>query len=158
MVRVRIIVYYIEVLANTSNKFKLHLRPKYAPGTLESVELTPLPLRKSAQEVFADFLQYLFQCARAYIIETHPNGESLWASFDDRIDVVLSHPNGWEGAQQSQMRQAAVMGGLAPDTPAGHARVHFVTEGEASLHYCIDQGLAATIMQVCLSSVFSLSN
>ncbi|KAI0668088.1 hypothetical protein C8Q78DRAFT_1048352 [Trametes maxima] len=39
------------------------------------------------------------------------------------------------------MRQAAVMAGLVPDTPAGHARVHFVTEGEASLNFCIRNGL-----------------
>lgn len=59
-------------------------------------------------QVFADFLAYLFQCAKTYIIETHPNGASLWESFDDRIDVVLSHPNGWEGPQQAQMRRAAI--------------------------------------------------
>ena len=110
--------------------------------------MKPLPPNKTVVDVVADFLTYLYKCARIYIIETHPNGESLWASIGDRIDVVLSHPNGWEGAQQGQMRKAAVMAGLVPDTPSGHARVNFVTEGEASLHYCIDSGLASQIIQV----------
>jgi len=54
---------------------------------------------------------------------------------------VLSHPNGWEGAQQWQMRQAAILAGLIPDTTAGHSRLSFVTEGEASLHFAIHNGL-----------------
>ena len=99
-------------------------------------------------DVIADFLSYLFECAQTYIVETHPNGNSLWTSIGDRIDVFLSHPNGWEGIQQSQLRRAAVIAGLIPDTPAGHARVSFVTEGEASLHYCIDSGLADHFIEV----------
>lgn len=119
-------------------RFKLHLRH----DGLKDSDLRPLPPGKTVVDVIADFLAYLLRCAKSYIVETHPNGESLWTSVGDRIDIVLSHPNGWEGMQQSQMRRAAVMGGLVPDTPAGHARINFVTEGEASLHYCIDSGLA----------------
>ena len=65
------------------------------------------------------------------------------------IDFVLSHPNGWEGAQQSKMRQAAVLAKLIPDKPEGHSRLSFVTEGEASLHYCIRNGLPGGAMKVC---------
>ncbi|SJL14054.1 uncharacterized protein ARMOST_17507 [Armillaria ostoyae] len=32
-----------------------------------------------------------------------------------------------------------------PDDDEGHSRVHFVTEGEASLHFCIHQGLESCI-------------
>ena len=123
--------------------------------------MKPLPSGKTAVDVTADLLSYLLKCAKSYIIETHPNGESLWTSVGDRIDIVLSHPNGWEGKQQSQMRRAAVMGGLVPDTPAGHARVNFVTEGEASLHYCVDSGLADQFIKasnfsgICLPSCSS---
>ncbi|EIW54761.1 uncharacterized protein TRAVEDRAFT_50899 [Trametes versicolor FP-101664 SS1] len=124
--------------------FKLHLRPE----TLDSKEikrrdLPPLPEGKSLLDVFADFTRYLFQCTRRYIEETHANGASMWSSVEDRIDFVLSHPNGWEGLQQGKMRQAAIMAGLIPDTPDGHARVQFVTEGEASLHFCIRSGLTS---------------
>ena len=101
-------------------------------------------------DIFADFLSYLYKCARKYITDTHPNGESLWASFENRIDIVLSHPNGWEGAQQADMRKAAVLGGLVPDNESGHSRVSFVTEGEASLNYCINSGLASTFIRVCI--------
>ena len=63
---------------------------------------------------------------------------------------MLSHPNGWEGAQQTKMRRAAVYGRLVPDTNEGKARIWFVTEGEASLHACVLNGLAADVLQVRL--------
>lgn len=37
------------------------------------------------------------------------------------------------------MRQAAVRVTLVPDTIAGRDRIQFVAEGEASLHYCIEE-------------------
>ena len=53
-------------------------------------------------------------------------------------------------SQQAQMRQAAIRAGLVPDTDAGRARVCFVTEGEASLHLCIQRGLTTPAMEVNL--------
>jgi len=67
----------------------------------------------------------------------------MWSSVQKDIQFVLSHPNGWEGFQQSQMRKAAVLAGLISDTPDEHARITFVTEGEASLHFAIQNGLSA---------------
>ncbi|KAH9847715.1 hypothetical protein C2E23DRAFT_484151 [Lenzites betulinus] len=123
--------------------FKLHLRPDSLDSDeIKRRDLPPLPEGKSVVDVFADFMRYLFACTKRFITETHANGESLWDSVKDRIEFVLSHPNGWEGLQQGKMRQAATMAGLVPDTSEGRARVHFVTEGEASLHFCIRSGLA----------------
>ncbi|KAH9940117.1 uncharacterized protein BXZ73DRAFT_99114 [Epithele typhae] len=128
--------------------FKLHLRPeRLDAGEIKRRDLPPLPRGKTVVDVFADFLAYLFRCAKRYICETHANGDSLWSSLEDRIEFVLSHPNGWEGAQQGKMRQAAVMAGLVPQTPAGQARVHFITEGEASLNFCIQSGLTNETMR-----------
>ena len=111
-------------------------------------DLPPLPPGKTVVSVLADFLSYLFSCAKRYICETHAAGDSLWASFEDRIEFVLSHPNGWEGLQQGKMREAAAMAGLVPSAAAGDAHVHFVTEGEASLNFCIQSGLADETMRV----------
>jgi hypothetical protein len=79
--------------------------------------------------------------------ETHANGADLWASVKDQIHFVLSHPNGWEGAQQAEMRKASVLAKLIPDTTAGHARLSFVTEGEASLHFAVHNGLPMGVME-----------
>ena len=100
-------------------------------------------------DVFADFLRYLLECASVFIQDIHANGPDLWNSVKSQIYFVLSHPNGWEGTQQSEMRRAAVLAGLVPDNAIGHSRLSFVTEGEASLHFSVENGLPDGAMKVC---------
>ena len=101
-------------------------------------------------DVLGDFLRYLLECASSYIQDTHVNGRDLWNSVKSHIEFVFSHPNGWEGTQLSEMRRAAVLAGLIPDNESGHARLSFVTEGEASLHFSVQNGLPAGAMKVCV--------
>ncbi|PBK90604.1 hypothetical protein ARMGADRAFT_1014645 [Armillaria gallica] len=129
---------------NRCSAFKLHLRPPSASSEEISRGIPPLPDGMDVVTVFADFYAYLFDCTKTFILDTHQNA-SLWNSVESSIEFVLSHPNGWEGSQQCKMRQAAVDAGLVPDDDEGHSRVHFVTEGEASLHFCIHQGLESYI-------------
>ncbi|PPQ91259.1 hypothetical protein CVT25_006376 [Psilocybe cyanescens] len=125
----------------TKAEWQLHLRPNTNSASHVTQKIPPLPEGKSAIAIFADFLRYLHQCARTYIEETHANGVELWRSLESRTDFVLTHPNGWEGGQQSLMRRAAVTAGLIPNSSDGQRRLSFVTEGEASLHFCIQSGL-----------------
>jgi hypothetical protein len=110
--------------------------------------LPKLPRGKSVIDVFADFFRYLHDCARRHITETHANGDALWASVKDDIDYVLSHPNGWEGQQQEQMRLAATTARLIPDNALELQRIRFITEGEASLQFCAHSGLTRDVVQV----------
>ena len=110
-------------------------------------EILPLPLNKTVVEVFADFLAYLLKCASRYIQESHLDGTDLWASVKDQIDFVLPHPNGWGGTEHAQMREAAVLAKLIPDTTAGHARFLFVTEGEACLYFAMQNSLQIGAMK-----------
>jgi len=126
----------------------MHIRPRNEASSHITSRLPPLPPNKTVVQVFADFLTYLFKCASSYIIETHANGEDLWNSVKNDIEYVISHPNGWEGFQQQQIRQAVVLAGFVKDDEAGRARVRFVTEGEASLHFSIRNGLPEGAMKV----------
>lgn len=121
--------------------FKLHLSPKNPSTAHVTRQIPPLPRGKTVIDVFADFLRYLHQCVRTYIEETYGAGEILWRNLESCTEFVLTHPNGWEGAQQSQMRAAAVKAGLISNDKVGHSRLSFVSEGEASLHFCIENGL-----------------
>ena len=115
-----------------------------------------LPESKTITDVYADFYGYLFARARDYIKETNPTtGESIWDSVKDNIDIVLSHPNGWRGAQQSVMRNAALKAGIVRNIQDSQSRITFVTEGEASLHYCISSGNVSEIIKV--GAYFELS-
>ncbi|KAI6030474.1 hypothetical protein F5J12DRAFT_902965 [Pisolithus orientalis] len=116
--------------------WKLHLRSKHIEAShFSDADLPPLPEGKPAVEVLGDFMRYLFDCAKAYIKESHAT--IMWDSLGDRIEFILTHPNGWEGPQQQQIRKAAELAGLIPAGEEGQSRVHLLTEGEASLHFCV---------------------
>ncbi|PFH47369.1 hypothetical protein AMATHDRAFT_67869 [Amanita thiersii Skay4041] len=122
--------------------FKLHLRPRSLPSThIREEDIPPLPENKTGEEILADFLGYLFRSTRLYIQESHPGGVAFWQSVEQNIDYVLSLPNGWEGAQQAQMRRSAVRAGLVASEAEALKRISFVTEGEASLHFCVQKGV-----------------
>ena len=119
-----------------SARWKLHLRPKHLSSVhIKDDDIPPLPRGKSIVHVLTDFIRYLFQCAETYIRESYPR--YIWLSVKDEIQFIFTHPNGWEGAQQQQIRRAIVHAGLVPSTLDGRARVRFLTEGEAGLHFCI---------------------
>ncbi|KAF8655628.1 hypothetical protein AX16_002982 [Volvariella volvacea WC 439] len=114
--------------------FKLHLRPKELAPIGAIKDIPPLPPNKAVTMVLSDFLHYIVECTRQFIIDSHVNGTVIWES---PKEFILTHPNGWGGPQQFQMREAAVMGGIVPDSQDGRDSIHFLTEGEACLHYCI---------------------
>ncbi|KAG2116940.1 hypothetical protein DEU56DRAFT_895704 [Suillus clintonianus] len=122
--------------------WKLHLRAKHlASSHIREDDIPSLPRGKSAVEVLADFMCYLFQCARTYIQESHLN---FWRSVENSIEFVLTHPNGWEGQQQQQIRRAVELAGLI-SSKEEQSHVHLLTEGEASLHFCVTNAIASDI-------------
>ncbi|KAG6334775.1 hypothetical protein ID866_4308 [Astraeus odoratus] len=122
--------------------WKLHLRSKHLDAShFSDADLPSLPPGKTAVEVLGHFMGYLYECAKAYITEGH--APILWSSLEGRMELILTHPNGWEGPQQQQIRHAAELGGLIPAGEEGQSRVHLLTEGEASLHFCVTNVLVS---------------
>ena len=121
------------------------MRAKHlASSHIKDEDIPPLPKGKSADQVLGDFMRYLFSCARNYIIESHASGASMWKSIEHNIEFILTHPNGWEGLQQQQIRHAAKLAELIPGKKKKRAsRIHLLTEGEASLHFCIAHMMAS---------------
>ena len=109
---------------------------------------TDLPMGKTIIDIFSDFMRYLFDSTKALFISSDKNGEHRWNSVSRNIELVLTHPNGWGGPQQSQLRTAAVRAKIVPNTSEGHARVHFVTEGEASFNFCATHTQAGENLKV----------
>jgi len=104
------------------------------------------PRGKTTVDLFADFMRYLFDSTEALFKSSEPNGELRWASISKSIELVLTHPKGWERAI---LQTAAVEAGIVPDTPVGRACIYFVTEGEASLNFCATQTQAGKRLKVC---------
>lgn len=106
-------------------------------------------------DILGDLLKYLYQSTKQYIRERQ--GDSILDSIGDNINFILSHPNGWEGKQQSQMRRAAIAAGLVANTSEALQRIGFVTEGEASLHFCLNKiptALEEYVSPICTGILF----
>jgi hypothetical protein len=93
------------------------------------------------------------ECALSYIQSTHACDFDLWIPVLGHIDFVLPHlgPNcsSWDDTKlKDEMRRSAVLANLIPNTDVGHARLSFVTEGEASLHFFIQNELTAGAIKV----------
>ncbi|KAK0434107.1 hypothetical protein EV421DRAFT_1909608 [Armillaria borealis] len=99
--------------------FKLHLGSHNATPIFGD-----LPPLKDIATLFSDFYEYLYNC------------------LERDVQFVLTHPNGWGSEQQALMRSAMVRAGIILNDDSGHARISFVTEGEASLHFCLGKGLS----------------
>ena len=106
-----------------------------------------LPNGKSILDLFADFIRYLFDSAVNHIKEAEPTGDLLWENFGPTVELVLTHPNGWEGRQQEVMRKAVVQAGIFNKEEA-FSRVSFVTEGEASFNYCATNTKSGELLEV----------
>jgi len=109
-----------------------------------------LPQGKSIIDLFADFICYLFDSTIAHIKEAEPTGEVLWRSFGPTVEIVLTHPNGWEGHQQELMRKAVVQAAIFNEEGA-RSRVSFVTEGEASFNYCVTNTKSGELLEVSIA-------
>ncbi|KAJ7302369.1 hypothetical protein DFH08DRAFT_74471 [Mycena albidolilacea] len=117
--------------------WKLLLRPAHLP-IIRDLVLPPLPRNVTIDRIFADHLRYIKDQVKAYITSTYGSGDDIWETLSKTMYVILTTPNGWEGSQQSRMRQAAISAGLV-DTDGGR-RVKFVTEAEAAVLYAADSG------------------
>ena len=124
------------------------ISPNELSAAMKEQMSTELPRGKTIIDVFADFMRYLFESTKTLFKTSEPNGDLRWGSISDSIELVLSHPNGWGGPQQTQLRTAAIRAGIVPDTPDGHSRVHFVTEGEASFNFCATHTQAGRDLKV----------
>ena len=124
------------------------ISPKEPSVAMKALMSEKLPKGKTIVDVFADFMRYLFESTKTLFKTSEPNGELRWNSVSNSIELVLTHPNGWGGPQQTQLRTAAVKAGIVPDTPAGRSRVHFVTEGEASFNFCVTHTQAGKDLKV----------
>ncbi len=109
------------------HRLKLYLCP--AGMTSLNASLPPLPAGKTVLQLFSDFYAYLFESTKDFILRDDPSGKTVWNTVKDNIGFVLSHPNGWEGEQRNQMRQAMINAQLICDNDKGRSQINFVTEG-----------------------------
>ena len=94
-----------------------------------------LPPGVSLRQIYADFLGYLLQHPKSFFEDRILDGKNIWAQFSSEMEVVIAHPNGWGIREQAFLRHAAVEAGFA-DSASARTKIRFVTEAEASVHFC----------------------
>lgn len=115
--------------------FKLHLHPRDMRAR-HDLELDPLPEGVSLRKIYADFLGYILQNTRSYFELHIVDGALIWENYHSKMEVVIAHPNGWGLREQAFLRTAAVEAGFASEANS-RSRIKFVTEAEASVHFCL---------------------
>lgn len=105
-------------------------------GRSPTIEIPPLPNGVTVKKAYADILRYMFDHAQKYFIENTPAGNRIWDRLGSEVVIVLATPNGWDTQQQLFLREVAIESGICTEADAS-ARVNFVTEGEASVHYAL---------------------
>ncbi|KAG9048625.1 hypothetical protein FS842_000354 [Serendipita sp. 407] len=133
---------------NVAIWFKLNLHPDsiknasipppYGSNSNQSLrlEIPSLPEGVTINQVYRDFLNYLFRHTEEYFIERTPGGAAIWKRLRHTVEIVLAIPNGWDYEQQSILRKAIVEAGIVAPNDAD-TKIAFVTEGEASVHYSL---------------------
>ncbi|EUC60271.1 heat shock 70 kDa protein 12A [Rhizoctonia solani AG-3 Rhs1AP] len=115
--------------------FKLHLHPSDMKAK-HAFKLDALPPGVSLRQIYSDFMGYLFKHTKSYFEDRIVDGKQIWSKYKTTMDIIIAHPNGWGLRQQVFLRSAMVATDLIPADQASR-RIRFVTEAEASLHYCI---------------------
>lgn len=126
-------------------------------GTPPRGQETYDPGPKSIVDLFADFIRYLYDSTITHIKEVELIGEVLWDNFGPTVELVLSHPNGWEGQQQGIMRKAVIQAGIFSEEEA-RTRISFVTEGEASFNYCVTHTKSGGSLEVNVLAFLELTS
>ncbi|QRV77747.1 heat shock protein 70 kDa 12A [Ceratobasidium sp. AG-Ba] len=120
--------------AQLAKHFKLHPHPSDTNVKYE-LKLNALPTSASLQQIYSDFMKYLLEHTHSFFEDRIMNSALIWNKYRARLEVVIAHPNGWGLREQAFLRAAFIDAGFASN-PNSHL-VQFVTEAEASVHFCI---------------------
>ncbi|CAG7852394.1 SubName: Full=Uncharacterized protein {ECO:0000313/EMBL:CCA74285.1} [Serendipita indica DSM 11827] len=104
--------------------FKLHMHPEALKN--QSLDIPPLPTGIPVKRIYKDMMEYMFKNTQKHFETKDPERANM--------EFVFAIPNGWDYVQQQTMRQAAIDAGFFPSHRAD-SLLHFVTEGEASVHF-----------------------
>jgi hypothetical protein len=109
-----------------------------------------IPPGKSAQDIFTDYLRWIMKCTEDFISAKYRGGAQLIEETYRSRTIVLTHPNGWEGAQQAAMRKACVDSAIVDQSKAKN--VQFVSEAEASMTFALTSQAMSSWTQVSRST------
>jgi hypothetical protein len=121
-----------------------------------NIRHSALPVGIDIIRVYTDYLRYLFKHTKEFFGLHEDQGSQDWETLSQSMDIVLTHPNGWGLREQATLRTAAISAGLFTEANS-HRQLSFVSEAEASIHFCIQDAQLASSLRVCASFFSCLS-
>ncbi|KAG8737712.1 hypothetical protein FRC10_007911 [Ceratobasidium sp. 414] len=125
--------------------FKLHMHPSDMKAK-HKLKMDDLPAGVPLRRIYSDFMGYLLGHTRSFFEERVVDGPLIWEKHHPQMEVIIAHPNGWGIREQTFLRDAAVDAGFA--SSASSHKIRFVTEAEASVHFCINRTNLGNCLQV----------
>ncbi|KAE8210218.1 hypothetical protein CF327_g5884 [Tilletia walkeri] len=116
--------------------WKLALTTDHIATNVDVSRHIDIPPNISAQEVFIKYIKWIFQCVEKDITTRYKDGPEILAKTKASRELILTHPNTWDGRAHSAMRKAAVQAGIV-DEGMAESSIRFLTEAEASLTYAV---------------------
>lgn len=112
--------------------------------------------------IYTDFLGYIMIHTRKFFHEHVLDGKNIWTKYASSMYIVFAYPNGWGTPEIAFLRNAAIEAGYSSAQDA-YSRIRFVTEAEASVHYCLiytglDQILTVSHSQIDARERFNYSH
>ncbi|KAG9120352.1 hypothetical protein FRC07_004191 [Ceratobasidium sp. 392] len=107
--------------------------------------LDALPRGVTVNQVYTDYLRYLYAHTRTFFHDHVFRGQDIWQSLAPSMEIVLAHPNGWGPREQGVLRSAAVGAGLTTEANS-QRQISFVTEAEASVQFCVGTSQASNFL------------
>ncbi|KEP47397.1 heat shock 70 kDa protein 12A [Rhizoctonia solani 123E] len=136
--------------------FKLLLHPEELQAQRNlNVETPAFPYGVTLEQVYSDFLRYLLAHTEKYFKDRIIDGGLLWSRYQNKLEIVIAHPNAWSTRQQAFLRKVAIQAGAVSATQA-QDKVRFVTEGEASVHFCLADPKLNLKSHIKTGSVFAV--
>ena len=124
---------------HTNHRTRLH--PNHMRETV-FLSRPSLPTGVSIQQVYRDFIRFLYEAARDCLLLTACDGNGVWDRLKDAIVLVFAIPNAWEFEVQTIIRDAVGASNI------GQPDIRFVTEAEAAVHYALQSNGDGEWLQV----------
>jgi hypothetical protein len=116
---------------------------------VDATNYVALPQGVTVKIAYSDFLRYLLKNTRVFFESRTPNGPAVWKRLISNAEFVIVHPNAWGIREQHVLRRAAIRAGYVRIAQAD-SHIRFVSECEASVHFCIVHGNLAAKLKVWL--------
>jgi hypothetical protein len=128
---------YYEAAAQSKGR-RSESRPLVIEPAVDFLPHIDLPSGITIMKIYVDFMRHLLKHTKQFFEMHVLQGKEEWRRYFPSMEIVIAHPNGWGLYEQDFLRRAAVAAGYATSQNA-ISQIKFVSEAEASVHFCLFQ-------------------